>query len=481
MPVQKVYLLNQNTPVIIPSGLVPKGAYNGATDYAVGDTVDYLGSSYVMHVDAAAGTLPTDTTKWQVLAEKGDKGDTGLTGPTGATGPQGIQGIQGVQGDPGATGPTGATGSTGATGPAGADGTDGAFAGRTITGTTNQVTVTNGDGVSGNPTLSLPQNIDTSATPTFSSLTAGTATDALGTALSVIRNNVEVGRIDNNASGLRVQAKNGSLQLRGTGNTGISIDASGNAVVAGTITGANLSGTNTGDQPLGSRTITGTADEITVTNGSGASGNPTLSLALTAAKVGALPIPDPGSFYPTDTITAALQLIGGRERYGTGSPEGVVTAPVGVYYTDTAITNGALRWAKKTGVGNTGWKVIEGDTGWRDVRTLLLNGWTATAFQIRRRNDTVMVKSDRLTGNATFLNVMNAPTGFNVAQATYPLGRESYLTGNMVAFACAFGVIGHNWSRMVDGTWNNATYTLVMDSDYQTEQAWPTTLPGVAA
>lgn len=184
---------------------------------------------------------------------KGDTGDTGpqgvqgLTGADGATGPQGIQGIQGVQGDPGATGPTGATGSTGATGPAGADGTDGAFAGRTITGTTNQVTVTNGDGVSGNPTLSLPQNIDTSATPTFSSLTAGTATDALGTALSVIRNNVEVGRIDNNASGLRVQARNGSLQLRGTGNTGIAIDASGNAVVAGTITGANLSGTNTGD------------------------------------------------------------------------------------------------------------------------------------------------------------------------------------------------------------------------------------------
>lgn len=71
---------------------------------------------------------------------------------------------------------------------------------------------------------------------TATTLTAGTATDALGTALSVIRNNVEVGRIDNNASGLRVQAQNGSLQLRGTGNTGIAIDASGNAVVGGTIT-----------------------------------------------------------------------------------------------------------------------------------------------------------------------------------------------------------------------------------------------------
>lgn len=87
--------------------------------------------------------------------------------------------------------------------------------------------------------------------------TAGTATDVLGTALSVIRNNVAVGRIDNNASGLRVQAQSGSLQLRGTGNNGIAIDALGNAVVAGTITGANLSGTNTGDNLIiGTKTPT---------------------------------------------------------------------------------------------------------------------------------------------------------------------------------------------------------------------------------
>jgi len=90
MPVQKVFLLNQNTPVVIPSGLVPKGAYDNSTDYSVGDSVDYNGSSYVMYVDAAAGTLPTDTTYWQVLANKGATGATGadstVPGPAGADG-----------------------------------------------------------------------------------------------------------------------------------------------------------------------------------------------------------------------------------------------------------------------------------------------------------------------------------------------------------------------------------------------------------
>ena len=67
-----------------------KGAYAGATDYAVGDSVDYLGSSYVMFADAVAGTLPTDTTYWQVLANKGNTGATGadstVAGPAGADG-----------------------------------------------------------------------------------------------------------------------------------------------------------------------------------------------------------------------------------------------------------------------------------------------------------------------------------------------------------------------------------------------------------
>lgn len=49
-------------------------------------------------------------------------------------------------------------------------GTD-TWAQRTLTGTANQVSITNGDGTSANPTFSLPQNIHAAATPTFAGIT----------------------------------------------------------------------------------------------------------------------------------------------------------------------------------------------------------------------------------------------------------------------------------------------------------------------
>lgn len=75
MGFQIVKLIGQGlNNTIITGGLVPKGVYNNATDYAVGDFVSYLGSSYVMHTNAVAATLPTNTVYWQLVAEKGDPG-----------------------------------------------------------------------------------------------------------------------------------------------------------------------------------------------------------------------------------------------------------------------------------------------------------------------------------------------------------------------------------------------------------------------
>src|SRR5699024_1866510 len=58
---------------------------------------------------------------------------------------------------------------------------------------------------------------------------------------------------------------------------------------------------------------------------------------------------------------------------GTGFPEGKVTAPVGATYTDTEATNGAIRWVKTSGTGNTGWQVEYGSTGSRDISSMLKN------------------------------------------------------------------------------------------------------------
>ena len=55
----------------------------------------------------------------------------------------------------------------------------GVFAGRTLTGTANQITVSNGNGVAGNPTFSAPQNIDTGASVQFARVGVGVVPTAL--------------------------------------------------------------------------------------------------------------------------------------------------------------------------------------------------------------------------------------------------------------------------------------------------------------
>lgn len=95
------------------------------------------------------------------------------------------------------------------------------------------------------------------------------------------------------------------------------------------------------------------------------------------------------------TKITTLEAKSAYEIHGTGMPNGQVTAPIGTTYVDMNVTNGALKWIKRTGTGNTGWQVFTGDTGWR---TLPLEQKRGTArLQIRRINDQVIVKFDGLS------------------------------------------------------------------------------------
>lgn len=68
-----------------PAGLNWLGAYSAGTTYAVDDAVSYNGSSYICKL-SSTGNLPTNTTYWDVLAEKGATGSGAgdVTGPASA-------------------------------------------------------------------------------------------------------------------------------------------------------------------------------------------------------------------------------------------------------------------------------------------------------------------------------------------------------------------------------------------------------------
>jgi len=86
-----------------PAGADALWSYNGPwqsnASYAEGDVVTYQGQLYYVKSVTTAGTLPTDTSKFDLLAAKGADGEPGLNG---------LEGEQGLQGEPGANGTNGA-------------------------------------------------------------------------------------------------------------------------------------------------------------------------------------------------------------------------------------------------------------------------------------------------------------------------------------------------------------------------------------
>lgn len=68
--------------------IVPKGIWNADTQYEVCHLVEYDGSSYVAKAQPPVGTLPTDTSYWQVSAagtKKASSGSLGTVMPDGST------------------------------------------------------------------------------------------------------------------------------------------------------------------------------------------------------------------------------------------------------------------------------------------------------------------------------------------------------------------------------------------------------------
>ena len=222
------------------------------------------------------------------------------------------------------------------------------------------------------------------------------------------------------------------------------------------------------DETLAARDETLAARDKTVTNAASALASKTAAAAsATTAQTAAT----------TATNAATTAAIGGFLS-GTGSPQGVLAAPVGSQYRDTAATTGAVIWVKASGTGNTGWVVQYGDTGWRQITPLNVTSGTVA---IRRFGSTVLYRVSSIvvaagSGNvALHDNTARLPPGFQGhvdSDTDFRLRPLSAVTPiHVVAL----------WSRHALSLLSPSTRPtgpLIGTLRWGTDDPWPTALPG---
>lgn len=159
---------------------------------------------------------------------------------------------------------------------------------------------------------------------------------------------------------------------------------------------------------------------------------------------------------------------------GTGSPEGKVTAPVGTIYTDTEATNGAIRWIKTSGTGNTGWRVEYGNTGWRSITSLVLPAWEGRTKIIRNSNAVHIIGTNLRPKQIGETALLEIPSGFRPSgDYVYGTGAESGVMTHVMA--SIFSPYNLTVKAAKVDNWLSFSIT------YHTLDPWPTTLPGTPA
>ena len=199
------------------------------------------------------------------------------------------------------------------------------------------------------------------------------------------------------------------------------------------------------------------------------------------------------------TKITTLEAKSAYEIHGTGMPNGQVEAPIGTTYVDTAVTNGALKWIKQSGTGNTGWKVLIGDTGWRTLNSVSRAG--NSFIKIRRVNNLVTYQFGGLQWGWFGVGRRNGPgfvrhnsSGDKGAKLTYPNGiPEGFRSENSLVGPTyddkgrPYGIWylgGKSDLNFIQFTFNENIPTdkdigdiRVSAISYVTDEDWPTTLP----
>ena len=345
----------------------------------------------------------------------------GPPGPRGYTGNTGPTGPQGAKGDKGDTGNTGAKGDKGDTGNTGAKGDKGDQGDQGVIGPTPSLSI--GTVGTGAAAASLT---GTDEEPVLNLTIPPAANDSITSAM-IAADAVGSSEIAANAVGSSELADN-------------AVDTA--AIADGAVTAAKLATTGRFLFPTGAA------------NGYGFTGG-------------------------------AVHLEG-----GSSSPEGVVTANPGSTFLQTsgaATVTGMLSWRKATGTGNTGWVAgPEADTGVRNVLANIDADWqgaaSAPTLTIRRVGSrvTMVGRIRRVTasGSVNSHDTVYIPqSGFT--NPTVPLG----VAANDSRPTVSGYVSGRGYVAVFFG--QSATYAadefVTFSATWDTTDAWPASLPGVAA
>ncbi len=119
-------------------------------------------------------------------------------------------------------------------------------------------------------------------------------------------------------------------------------------------------------------------------------------------------------------------------------------------------------------------QLIYGDTGWRDVKGLTINGWTSTVLQLRRVGHIVTLSGAITATAATSDHYLPVQPGFTPSSSIY------HGVASGIQVPPTFRPLGTNaTNHYVTSGGTSGTYNI--QANYPTTDAWPTTLPGTAS
>ena len=325
--------------------------------------------------------IVTKTDLEQIKAITGPKGDQGEPGPEGPMGPKGETGERGSDGQTGPMGPPGPKGDRGERGidglpgPKGENGRDG------LQGPPGPIGPRGNDGVSGPPGPQGTQGIQGERGPKGENGETGPMgppgpKGEDGRPGAQGERGPEGPKGDRGETGERGPAgEQGPMGPTGLQGPPGPIGPKGNDGVPGP---AGPRGENGQPGPAGAQGIQGPP---------GPKGDPGVGIPQTLSLSGNILALSHGGGTITLPSSGQNASTSSSELTGTGMPNGRVEGTLGQTYVDTAKTNGALKWIKRTASGNQGWFVLDGDTGWKNINILSKLG--NSYMQIRRINDTV--------------------------------------------------------------------------------------------